>query len=241
MIAARAALPVEPVEPQRVREEPRDPAREAVELRQRVLAQRDEHVDTRGAAEQLPGVPRRRTRAGVVRVIEEVLLGLVEDEVHVSAAGTLSASRGAVRGRAARLAPPRRAQLGIVAPAREHDDERLLRQLSQRARDRGAQQRRLADPARAVEHRQPRGDQVGDDDLPLALAAEEQERVELGVVERAQALVRARSARLRSRGLQPPLEQLDVGLGLDVERRDVVPPPERRASGLGERCTAHDR
>ena len=43
-------LAIEPVEPKRVREEPRDPAGEAVELRQRVLTQRDQHVDPEGVA-----------------------------------------------------------------------------------------------------------------------------------------------------------------------------------------------
>ncbi len=38
-------LPVEPVEPERVGEEPGHASGEAIELRERVLAQRDEHVD----------------------------------------------------------------------------------------------------------------------------------------------------------------------------------------------------
>ena len=41
----------------------------------------------------------------------------------------------------------------------------LLGKRAERARDRGAQERRLPDAARAVQHRQPRGDEVRDDDL----------------------------------------------------------------------------
>ena len=52
-------LPVEPVEPERVREEARDPAGEAVELRERVLAQRDEDVDPERSRQQRREAPRR--------------------------------------------------------------------------------------------------------------------------------------------------------------------------------------
>jgi hypothetical protein len=60
----------------------------------------------------------------VVRVVQEVLLRLVENEVHV----TSDCARRAPRRRAVRRAPPLR-RLGerdvrILAPAREHDDER---------------------------------------------------------------------------------------------------------------------
>ena len=79
---AAPACSVEPVEPKRVREEARDPAGEAVELRERVLAKRDEDVHRSGVASTVgsasakePGPRRRR--------IEEVLLGLIEHEIDI--------------------------------------------------------------------------------------------------------------------------------------------------------------
>ena len=53
----------------------------------------------------------------------------------------------------------------------------------QPVRHAGAEHRALPDPARAVEHRQPGREHIRRDDLALALAPEEQERVELGVLE----------------------------------------------------------
>ena len=59
----------------------------------------------------------------------------------------------------------------------------------------GPQKRCLADAARAVEDGQTRSHQIRDDHLDLTLAAEEEQRVELGVVEGRQPLVRARRCR----------------------------------------------
>ena len=70
------------------------------------------------------------------------------------------------------------------------DDLGLGRDAAQLARDARAQDRALADAALAVEHGQARGEQVRDEDVALPATAEEEERVDLGVVERAQALVR---------------------------------------------------
>ena len=180
----------------------RDPPREAVELREGVLAQRDEDVDALRRREHRRERLGERPRPAVVGVVEEVLLRLVEDEVDVAV--RLRAPRG--RPRADPLAAPGRLRdrLGetavrIVAPAREDDDERALGQLAQRARDCGAQERRLADAARPVEHREARRDEVGDDDLALALAPEEEEGVELRVLERVQALERRVGAPLMRR------------------------------------------
>src|SRR5438552_736562 len=51
-----------------------------------------------------------------------------------------------------------------------------------------AQERGLAHAARPVEHRQPRGEQVGYDDFALTLAAAEEQRIEVGVLESGQPL-----------------------------------------------------
>ena len=155
-----------------------------------------------------------RSRPAVVGVVEEVLLGLVEDEVDVAVglrAARAPSSGATPFGAAARGLGDRLGERDgrIVAPAREDDDERLLGKLAQRACDGRAQERRLPDAARAVEHRQPRGDEVRDDDLALALAPEEEQRVELGVLEGVEPLV-GRLGLSPSRRLEPPLEQLDV-------------------------------
>ena len=60
----------------------------------------------------------------------------------------------------------------------------------QTMRDTGAQDRGLTYAAGPVEHGQPRREHVRTDDLALALTAEEEERVELGVFEWHEPLVR---------------------------------------------------
>ena len=181
-----------------------------------------------------------RSNAPVLRVVEEVLLGLVEDEVDIAIGGRAphrldepvpagqSGRSGDVVGQRAR---------GIVTPTREHDDERLLRELAQRPGDARAEQRRLADAARAVEHGEPGGNQVGDDDLDVARTAEEQECVEVGLAVRAEAAIR-RDHRVRSRRCRRAgacVEQRDERIRLDVEHVDVVVPPERALERAGRR------
>ena len=56
-----SGLAVQAVEPKRVREQAGDATREAIELRERVLAERDEHVDAEGRRRERRGAPRRRT------------------------------------------------------------------------------------------------------------------------------------------------------------------------------------
>ena len=56
--------------------------------------------------------------------------------------------------------------------------------------DPGAKNRALADPGLPVQHGEPGGDEVRDDQLPVSIAAEEEWNVGIGVVERPQALVR---------------------------------------------------
>ncbi len=78
------SLTVEAIEPEGVREQARDATREAVELRERVLSQRDEDVDPKRRGQHPRESLGERPGPAVVRVVEEVLLGLVEDEVDVA-------------------------------------------------------------------------------------------------------------------------------------------------------------
>ena len=154
--------------------------------------------------------------------------------------------------RATPTARSRRGSPERVAGPRRHDhDDRASGSSPKSLGDTGPQQRGLADAARAVEHGQAVGHQVRDDHLDLALSAEEEERVERGVVERCQALERASAAPRapdRSRG------RLD-----EVEPDVPAPAPRRtrsngssststsrrrqnsRSSGLASAWTAHDR
>ena len=86
----------------------------------------------------------------------------------------------------------RRAQAGrgLLRPRIVHDDRRAA-QLAQPARHAGAEERALADAARSVEDSEPVREHVRRHGRDLALAAEEEERVELGVLERGEALVGA--------------------------------------------------
>src|SRR5206468_2197036 len=99
------------------------------------------------------------------------LLELVEDQVALGRAGELGGDA------------LERARPGVV----QHDG-RAGCLLAEVADDGRAEQRRLPDSALAVEDRQPGREQVRDHDLALVLAAEEEERVELRVVEGGQAL-----------------------------------------------------
>ena len=107
---------------------------EPIESRERVLAEREEHVHAQRPVHELG---ERALEAARVAVVREVLLGLVEDHVDVALGlGTLGdvEQLAAVDagGRGERRGEP---VLGIVAPAREDDDDRLLRQVAQLARD----------------------------------------------------------------------------------------------------------
>jgi len=129
-------------------------------------------------------------------VVREVLLGLVEDEVDVPmglrALDGLEQLAGLdPRALGDRL---RERRSGVFPPVREHRHERLLGQPAQLAGDCGQEQGRLAHAARSVQHGEPRGDEVGHDDLGVPLAPEEVQGVELGVVERGEATVWRRGA-----------------------------------------------
>ena len=238
-------LAVESIESKRVREEAGNATREAVELGERVLAQRDEDVDPERRGEERRKRLRKRPRASVVCVVEEILLRLVEHEVHVTSQLRLFERRASRA--VGRSAPGLGDGLGecdarVLAPARKHDDERFLGELAQRARDGCPKQRRLPDAARPVENSQARRDEVRDDDLPFTLAPEEKERVEIRVVERVQPLV----GRL---GLAVPVHAASsrrsssstYACGSTSRAATSKRRQNACASGLGERCTAHER
>src|SRR3989442_13393942 len=152
------------VDSQTIREDIRYTGLERVEPGERVLTQRDQHVHA-GPREQRQQLAEQR----LLVVVEEVLLELVEDQECL-------------------IVRPRQARLG--RPLGEHRDLRVWCELAQPRRNRRAEDRALADAARAVEHREPRREEIRDEYLGLALAPEEEERIELGVLERGQPLER---------------------------------------------------
>ena len=152
-------------------------------------------------------------RTAVAAVVEDVLLHLVEDEIEL-ASGRRSRAPRARRRAARRSGAPAAAATAsdrVVAPAVDDHDlcgalfgaGRRRNERAQTPRHAGAQQRALADAARAVEHGQPRGHQVRRDDLGLALAAEEEAPVVLGVAEARKPLERRRR-QARASCARPP-------------------------------------
>ena len=75
---------IESVESERIGEETRDPAREAIELGQRILSKRHEHIDTSRSGQQRRKRLRERSGPRVVGVVEKILLGLVQHEVDIA-------------------------------------------------------------------------------------------------------------------------------------------------------------
>ena len=201
------------VEAEVVREQIRNAPLEAIQLGQGIVAEREQNTHAQsGASHELGELARE---AGLLGVVEEVLLGLVEHEQQVAGERLRPAAEGVrerlslarIEERGAELlgqrVANRLAKRGhrVVAPLVVDDDDVLRvaalfdvlpRVCSQAMRYSGAQQRALADPARAVQHRQAGGEDVRADDPDLSLAAEEEEGVELGVLERSEALVGAR-------------------------------------------------
>ena len=148
---------VEAVESKRVREQPGDAAGEAIELGEGVLTQRHEDVHAERSPEHSRKRLGERPGACIVGVVQEVLLGLVEDEIDVPAGlrGLERLDRRARRSISERSPNGLRERRGgVLAPPREDDDQRLLGELSQSTGDGCAEQRRLADAARAVENGQ---------------------------------------------------------------------------------------
>ena len=204
-------LTIQPVQPKRVAEEVRDLRLERVELRESVLANADQEV---GAMFPVADDLGELLEGAATLVVEEVLLELVEDDVE------LGADRGVpprhclgeraptevqvdVRPDAPCLLLDRAKQAfaRVAAPVGVHDDPGGLVP-SEPCDDAGAEKRRLPHAARPVQDRESRGHEVGGDHLDLALAAEEEQRVELGLPERRQALERRRR-RGESRVRQP--------------------------------------
>ena len=192
---------IEQVEAKVVREEAWNPSLEDIQSRELIVADAEHDVDAEARTGHELGQEVEQSPFGVV---EEELLELVEDEHEVAAKGCCPGVEavGEVAWRVPGVAAERVGQsaadrvldrrYGVARPGAEVcDGQRLgLGERPQRSDDPGAEQRRLADPARAVQHRQPGCERVGGDDLRFAPTPEEEERVELGVVEGGQALVR---------------------------------------------------
>ena len=203
-----------------VGEQRRDVALEAVELRPRVLADREQHVhvERRVVHDLARARPRSRSArpsppssgwywkysSNWSRTTSSVPACSVHAPQRLGERRR-RAGRAARRPRApaARRAPPPRApRTGSSSHERKHADrERRARRrarsasLAQAVDDAGLQQRALADAARPVQERQPRRAQVGAHDRDLLRAPEEEARVVLA--ERDEPDVRARRARER--------------------------------------------
>ena len=193
--------PVETLESKIVPEHVRNTALEPVELGQRVLAHGEEEAraDSRSGS-RLGELIQEAARADVRPVVEGLLLEPVQDYEHFAARQPCPelerVGQPPLRLCARRLCDPRLERTGrIVPPVGEHDDRHRLRERAQVAGHPSAQHGALSDPALAVEHRQARREQVGDDDLALALSTEEQARVRVRILERGEALERAVGAR----------------------------------------------
>ena len=121
-----------------------------------------------------------RARPVLVAVVEEVLLELIEEDVCL-------------------LGPARFVEepLDRLRPGVPDRDDRARPERAQLPHDSCGEERGLADPALAVENGEPRRDEIRDDDVTLALAAEEEEPIELRVLEGGQALERRKPCRDR--------------------------------------------
>ena len=207
-------LYVEVLQAQVVAQNARDPALEGVELGKRILADGEEEVHPQVRAVDDRGeVGREGTSALLAAVVDEVLLGLVEDHVEVAVQDLLPHPKGvherallfgwperrAERNRdRLRHGPPERGQ-GVAAPLVEDDDcearlttlgEVRLGEAAKVMRHAGPENGALPDPGLAVEDGEPGRHQVRLDQLALPLPTEEEEHVELRVLERRQPLVR---------------------------------------------------
>ena len=198
---------------------------------------------TRSGPSTSVGERRGRTRPPSA-VVGEVLLRLVED-------------RGRRRARPARASTTSTSGPGSMPRGLgERLGERLLAASSlqlektttsgcsgsraERPRDAREEERRLPHPARAVEDREPRRDEVRDDDLGVALPPEEVERVEVGVLERGEAAVRRRrGSRRRPRAAARGARRTRPGRRRARRRRSGARTPARARVGSGS--SAHER
>ena len=198
------------IQPKVVREQIWDLSLEAVELGQRVIAQRQQDADPEPrACDQLGQID---GKAALPLVVQEILLRLVEDQQQVACEPLGPATECVGERFALPFVEESRAELGgqllahcrpqaahwILAPCVEdhHCELRVAalfdvppRLTAQAVSDARSQHRCLSDTTRPVEHGQPRGEDVLADDPALALPSEEEERVELAVLERHEALV----------------------------------------------------
>ena len=187
-----------------VREQARDAPLEAIQLRQGVLTDREQEVHSEvGLVHDSRELTREGALTGLVRVVEEVVLELIEDDEQ--RAHRLGPGAKRLYDRVA--GPPRRELVPaeclrrgdpdrlherrqwIVAPGGEDADRegraieslrRFLAHVPPKIMDDACpQERRLSDSARAVEERQPECAQVPTDDPLLVFPAEEERGVVL--------------------------------------------------------------
>ncbi len=190
-----------------VGEQARNRTLEAVELREGVLPDRQQDVHAQvGVVDDRRELAREGARAVLVRVVEEVVLELVQDDEQradmlcpraerlgdrVARTPATQLARRPSASAAEALIVSMSACERIVAPGGEHAhcERRALgrsrRRLAQLRRevaiDARSQERCLPDPARPVEQRQARGAEVAGDDPRLAVATEEERSVALAV------------------------------------------------------------
>src|SRR4051794_39886944 len=113
----------------------------------------------------------------------------------------------------------------------------------------GMQDRALADARTAEQHGEARSEQVRDDRLGVTLAAEEEQRVELALVERAESLVRAcgglhGGARHRAASSAMPVWRASRSTYSSTGSSSTSmsrPRHNARSSGPAEAETAHER
>ena len=227
-IAVARRRAVEVIEAQVVAEDVRDPPLEGVELRERVLADREQEVhaqvgavDDRGelARRTFPGRARRRGRGSTPRTGRGSRRG--RRRARPAIRGAL-VERPSVVGRLDRASeragdgPGDRVRSAATGSSRQASNNTTASSGSPRARGCRAPElaggaRRLPGAPSSSRLRSRRRGRVSRDairlasiDLALALATEEEERVELLVLERHQPLVRASASRSRSCGARRP-------------------------------------
>ncbi len=243
---AAGLLAVEVLQPQRVGQDLGHRRTQGVEPCERVAAHREQGADPHVRGVERLGQLGREGR--LLAVVQEQLLDLVEQQVELAVEGLAgdpqAVDQRGLRGQPGAARPAGRAGVDgdpgadgrvdgvgqerervVGAPGVEHhrDAGRRLER-AQRVGHAGAQQRALADAALAVQHGQRVGQQVRDQHLALALAAEERARVLVGRLERCEAAVRAAGAqRLAAPGGRPG------------------PPRSRRPERPARRCRAPPR
>ena len=147
-------IAIEVIEAKVVPEEVRYTALERVQLSESVFSKRDQNVDSR-PLEQTGQLLEHWT---AVRVVDEVLLELVEDDVRL---GTVDL------------------ECLMLGPRRQQSYVGFRSDTSQLADNTGTENRTLANPRFAIQHGQARCEHIRNDHLSLALASEEEQRIEI--------------------------------------------------------------